>query len=58
MTKVTMAIKIDENVKEKLKEIADQENRNLSNFVLHSVYSHVKERYGFDLKDLNKQPKE
>ena len=57
MAKVTMAIKIDEKVKEKLKELAEQEDRNLSNFVLHAVYSHVKERYRVDLKKLKKKPK-
>ena len=55
---MTMAIKIDENVKEKLKELAEQEDRNLSNFVLHAVYSHVKEQYGVDLKAVKKQPKQ
>ena len=54
---MTMAIKIDEKVKEKLKELAEQEDRNLSNFVLHAVYSHVKERYRVDLKKLKKKPK-
>ena len=55
---MTMAIKIDEKVKEKLKELAEQEDRNLSNFVLHAVYSHIKEQYGVDLKKVKKQPKE
>ena len=54
MAKVTMAIKIDETVKKKLKELAEEEDRNLSNFVLRAVYSHVKEQYGVDLKKLKK----
>jgi hypothetical protein len=50
MAKVTMAIKIDEKVKNKLKELAEKEDRNLSNFVLRAVYIHVKEHHGVDLK--------
>jgi predicted transcriptional regulator len=42
MAKVTMAIKIDQKVKDKLKELAEKEDRNLSNFVLRAVYTHVK----------------
>jgi len=53
MAKVTMAIKIDEKVKNKLKELAEKEDRNLSNFVLRAVYGHVKEHYQVDLKKLN-----
>ena len=50
MAKVTMAIKIDEKVKNKLKELAEKEDRNLSNFVLRAVSSHVKEHHRVDLK--------
>ena len=49
---MTMAIKIDQKVKDKLKELAEKEDRNLSNFVLRAVYTHVKERYRVDLKKL------
>ena len=52
MAKVTMAIKIDETVKNKLKELAEKEDRNLSNFVLRAIYGHVKEHYEIDLKKL------
>ena len=50
MAKVTMAIRIDEKIKNKLKELAEKEDRNLSNFVLRAVYTHVKEHHGVDLK--------
>ena len=49
---MTMAIKIDEKVKDQLKELAEKEDRNLSNFVLHAIYGYVKEHYEIDLKKL------
>ena len=48
-------IRIDESVKQQLKEMAEAENRSLSNFILNATLEYVRERYGKEIKP--KKPK-
>ena len=43
-------IRMDESVKKQLKELAETENRSLSNFIINATLEYVKEHYGKEIK--------
>ena len=55
MAKIMTMIRIDENVKDELKKLAESENRSLSNFILNATLEYAKDRYRKEIKP--KEPK-
>jgi predicted transcriptional regulator len=51
MEKVTIGLKISPEIKKKLEQLADQENRSLSNWILNAIITYAKEHQNADLKD-------
>ena len=45
-----IGLTVEPDLKEQLQKLANEENRNLSNFCLHAVLSYVKEHKDIDLK--------
>jgi len=50
MAKVMTMIRLDEGLKQELKNLAEAENRSLSNFILNATLEYVKEQYGKEIK--------
>ena len=62
MGKVMVLIRIDESVKDKLKELAERESRTVTSFIINATNHYVKEKFNLDLTQLkntrkNKKPK-
>ena len=51
MEKVTIGLKISPEIKKKLEQLADQENRSLSNWILNAIITYAKEHQNVDLKN-------
>ena len=45
-----IGIRADREFKQFLEEVADEDNRSLSNFVMHAVLTYLKEHKGIDWK--------
>ncbi len=45
-----LGIRIEPKLKKILQELADKENRSLSNFVIHAILTYIKEHKGVDWK--------
>ena len=45
-----MGIRIDPKMKEFFQQMAEQEDRNLSNFIIHAVITYIRENKGIDWK--------
>jgi predicted transcriptional regulator len=54
--KVVISFKIDDRIKQSLQKLAEQENRNLSNYVTTVLIKHLEDR-GVDWKDQEKPSK-
>ena len=50
MAKVMTMIRVDENLKQELKKLAEAENRSLSNFILNATLEYIKRQYGKEIK--------
>ncbi|MDB4442657.1 CopG family transcriptional regulator [bacterium] len=55
MAKTMTMIRMDESIKKKLKELAETENRSLSNFIINATLEYVKVHY--DKEITIKKPK-
>jgi predicted transcriptional regulator len=52
--KTILGIRIDAEFKKLLQKLADDENRNLSNFITHAILTYIKEHKGIDWKKSKK----
>ena len=52
-----MGIRIDPDLKKFFQEVADEENRNLSNFIINAVLTYIKEHKGLTWKKPKKKGK-
>ena len=52
-----MGLRIDPELKMFFQKIADEENRNLSNFIINAVLTYIKEHRGLTWKKPEKKPK-
>ena len=50
MAKVMTMIRLDERLKQELKNLAEAENRSLSNFILNATLEYIKNQYGKEIK--------
>ena len=50
-------IRIDESVKNKLKELAERESRTVTSFNINATNHYVKEKFNLDLTQLKSTPK-
>ena len=50
MAKVMTMIRVDENLKQELKKLAEAENRSLSNFILNATLEYIKKQYGKEIR--------
>lgn len=50
MAKVMTMIRLDERLKQELKNLAEAENRSLSNFILNATLEYIKKKYGKEMK--------
>ena len=57
MRKVMVLIRIDESVKDKLKDLAELESRTLTSFVVNATNHYVKEKYDLDLTQIKNSNK-
>ena len=48
--KTLIGIKVEAELKELLQELADKENRNLSNFIVHAILTYLEKEKGIDFK--------
>jgi uncharacterized protein (DUF1778 family) len=55
--KKMMGLRIDPELKMFFQKIADEENRNLSNFIINAVLTYIKEHRGLTWKKPEKKPK-
>lgn len=46
--KIMIGIRVEPELKEKLQELADEENRNLSNFITNAILTYLKEHKNID----------
>jgi uncharacterized protein (DUF1778 family) len=54
MDKVTIGLKVTDKFKERLLELANRENRNLSNWILNAILTYAEEHMGIDPTELKK----
>ncbi len=50
MAKTMTMIRMDESIKKQLKELAETENRSLSNFIINATLEYVKDHYNKEIK--------
>jgi len=55
--KKMMGIRIDPDLKKFFQEVADEENRNLSNFIINAVLTYIKKHKGLTWKKPKKKGK-
>jgi hypothetical protein len=53
LAKIPIGIKVDPKFKEILQEAARDENRSLSNFIIHCLLTYLKDQKGIDFKEEN-----
>ena len=54
MSKVTIGLKVSDKFKERLLQLANRENRNLSNWILNAILTYAEDHMGIDPADLKK----
>ena len=54
MKKIMIGLKVDPDLKDKLQELADDDTRSLSGFVLNAVLHYMKDHHGIDWKKYKK----
>ena len=54
MSKVTIGLKVSDKFKGRLLQLANQENRNLSNWILNAILTYAEEHMQVDPVDLKK----
>jgi len=55
--KTMIGIKIDQELKEFLQEMADDENRSVSSFVINAILTYIKDHKEIDWKKIRKKSK-
>ncbi len=54
---MTLGLKVSPELKKNLEQLADQENRSLSNWILNAIITYAKEHRGVDLKNAESKTK-
>ena len=57
MKKIMIGLKVEPDLKDMLQELADDDNRSLSGFVLNALLRYIKDHHGIDWKKYKKSLK-